>query len=108
MSESINDQLVSSFIKIHVNTEDIDNHMQTEFASVKKPVTTSNERLDKRLLIVERDMDTQIAVQSDLEVNLKETDLQWFIDLSTSRLNTRNSWRESTCIWTTYKRTYVK
>jgi hypothetical protein len=50
--------------------------MQTEFAAVKKTVAANYERLDKRLLIVERDMDTRIAAHDDLQANLKETDLQ--------------------------------
>jgi hypothetical protein len=76
LSESINAQLASSFTKIHENTDHIDNRMRSQFEGVNKTVATNYQRLDKRLLVVERDMQTRIQVHDELRADLKETALQ--------------------------------
>ena len=66
LSESINAQLASSLAKIYENTEHIDDRMRSQFEKVNNTATTNYEWLDKRLLIVERDMETRIQVHDEL------------------------------------------
>ena len=75
LSESINAQLASSLAKIHENSEHIDDRMRSQFEQVNKTAATNYERLDKRLLIVEWDMQTRIQVHDELRTDLKETAL---------------------------------
>jgi hypothetical protein len=72
LSESINAQLA----KIHENTVHIDDRMRSQFEKVNKTAATNYERLDKRLFIVERDMQTRIQVHDELRADLTETALQ--------------------------------
>jgi hypothetical protein len=72
LSESINVQ----FAKFHENTVHIDDHMRSQFEKVNKTAATNYERLDKRLFIVERDMQTRIQVHDELRTDLTETTLQ--------------------------------
>ncbi len=76
LSESINAQLAASLAKIHENTVHIDDHMRSQFEKVNKTAATNYERLDKRLFIVERDMQKRIQVHNELRVDLTETALQ--------------------------------
>jgi hypothetical protein len=76
LSESINEQLASSLAKIHENTVHIDDHMWSQFEKVNKIAATNYERLDKRLFIIERDMQTRIQVHDELRADLTETSLQ--------------------------------
>jgi hypothetical protein len=73
LSESINAQLV----KIHENTVHIDDHMRSQFEKVNKTAATNYEWLDKRLFIVERDIQTRIQVHDELRADLTETALQF-------------------------------
>ena len=50
--------------------------MRSQFEGVNKTVATNYQRLDKRLLVVERDMQTRIQVYDELRTDLKETALQ--------------------------------
>jgi hypothetical protein len=72
LSESINAQ----FAKIHENTVHIDDRMRSQFEKVNTTAATNYERLDKRLFIVERDMQTRIQVHDELRADLTETALQ--------------------------------
>ena len=69
---ALSEQITACFTKNNANTEAIDNRMQTKFVAVNKTVTANYERLEKRLVIVERDMDTRIAAHNNLEANLTE------------------------------------
>ena len=50
--------------------------MRSQFEKVNNTAATNYEWLDKRLLIVERDMQTRIQVHDELWADLKETALQ--------------------------------
>jgi adenosyl cobinamide kinase/adenosyl cobinamide phosphate guanylyltransferase len=61
------------FAKIHENTVHIDDRMWSQFEKVNKTAATNYEWLDKRLFIVERDMQTRIQAHDERRADLTET-----------------------------------
>jgi hypothetical protein len=81
--------------------------MQTQFAAVNKTVTTvtaNYDRLDRRLVIVERDMGARIAAHNQLQANLTETASQLHDQQALLTKNVQASSQRLTSLKTEYSK----